>query len=185
MKKAAKTLPKEVETITVTKLKPVEEFTGLKTLEAQELVDLIDNTELHDEKNYIWASKALYQVAQQHDQIDNKRKEWTENLRKVVDDINATFKPVTTLLKKAEKSLKDKLGAYAIAFETPKLETASVTVEWDGEVVDESLIPTEFWIVTRTVNVEGLRALTVANLGQVKIPGWAPKKVATVRTNRK
>lgn len=174
--------------VTLPKVKVIEKFVTKLGPEIAALLDYVTKAEVKTTDNYQWAGKALHKVAMQFTEIDTKKREWTQPLRDAVDQVNDVLRPVLTDSKSVENTLKGKLIEYAVAayhsgIEVPKLDTASVNLEWTAEITDPTQIPPEFMV--SVPNVDALIARAKATGGKVVIPGVRAYLRGDVRTDRK
>lgn len=76
----------------------------------------------------------------------------------------------------AESLGKEKLKHFADHNEVPKIEGIIFSETWDGDVIDEKLIPDEY----KVVDYAKLKSVTKALKEATNIPGWKPKSVKTI-----
>lgn len=188
----------------------VDAFIAEVRTDAEKALEFIRAVQIQKAADREFAANALKEVAARHDMIDAKRKKWVEPLKAVTSDIDATFRPVTKLLKEAIDVLKTKIGAWDVeqAYERERLlrETSEALkrgeadqallayaeageiqqaggskIVWTGEVVDPAAIPREYLCP----DVAKLEALTRAAGADPGIPGWRAYAKAEIRTSRK
>ena len=176
--------------------------------ESSKVLTLVKGLCLNGPSEYMFAARAICEIAAKHDEIDSKRTSITKPLltaKKAVDDL---FGPALKPLKEAEKLLREKLGEFvdrveserstllgtvassnereqvlarAHELEVPSVEGVSVSVEWTGGVVDEAAIPREFMIP----DIKALEKATQAAGCDPGIPGWEASPRSTLRVSRK
>lgn len=181
--------------------------------EVDELKNYLDAVKIEGQADLDFAAEALRSVAEKHDAIDEKRKSWVNPLNRVTRDINATFKPVLDVLKRAESGLKRKIGEYHVKAERERLallEQASKAASKNSPKKAEALIEKADLLDVEQIDglgvsmawsgevvdatkipreylvpdVKKLLAVTTAGGSDPKIPGWRAFQTANVRTRR-
>jgi hypothetical protein len=181
--------------------------------EVDELKNYLDAVKIEKQADLDFAAEALRSIAEKHDALDTKRKSWVNPLNRVVKDINATFKPVLDVLKRAESGLKQKIGEYHVKAERERLrllEEASKAASKNAQKRAESLIEKAELLDVEQVDGLGVKmvwtgevvdaakipreylvpdlkkllAVTEAGASDPKIPGWRAWQTANVRTRR-
>lgn len=194
--------------------KEVDEFAELMGKDARASLNIVEELEITSRPEHEFACNALQEVAYRHDVVDAKRKEWTSDLRAVIAKIDGSMKAITEPLKKAEKMLKDKIGAYRVKLELErsrllKMSSAESRLGHEKEaaalitLAEEFVEPKVEGVTGKTVwsgeviDPEGipveymipdekqLLALTEALGGDPGIPGWRAFPVWAGRANRK
>lgn len=121
-------------------------------------------------EDYRAAPRYIAELKEKREELENKRREWTDPLNAVIKSITAAFKPATEFYDQAEALLKDRLAAFyhnqndrrnkllssvasekdaakrdiimdeAAWAEVPKLKGVSLRVSWTGRVLDEATL---------------------------------------------
>jgi len=138
--------------------------------DAAKVAVLVQETPVTSSSGVQRAVEWIAAIKSQHDEVDAKRKSFTEPLRKVVEEINDFFRPALDALKQAEKEMKKKISAYTVEslekrdellaqveqtkapeareelivkadkLAPPKVAGMSIRETWKGEVVDPEAV---------------------------------------------
>lgn len=100
------------ETLIVPRLEAVREATE-ELATATELLELVRRMDIRSAADYQFSGGALKEVAQKHDQVQERRDTKAEPFKAAVKAITDTFRPVVDAYKECERLAKEKLGDWA------------------------------------------------------------------------
>jgi hypothetical protein len=138
--------------------------------DANKVLTLVEETPVTTHDDLRTVTTWVAEIKTKHQEVDEIRKSFTDPLRKVVEDINAFFKPALEALKDAEAGIKKKISDYttgqleqrdkllatldidatngekatviekADKLKPPKIPGLSTRETWDGTVTDQDLV---------------------------------------------
>jgi hypothetical protein len=190
----------------------VSSFTAEQSREDEGLVEQLDALAIRKATDLDFAAGLLREIAARHDALDGKRRSWVDPLNRVVKDINATFKPLLDALKRAEATVKEKIGKFHVEAERERskmLAEAGRASESNPAKAERLIERAELLDVPKvdgvgvkmvwtgevvdaslipreflSPDVKKLLAVTEAGGSDPKIPGWRAWETAQVRTRR-
>lgn len=136
----------------------------------------ISNHKITDEDSYVLMGELVKEVKKIVNKFEEETRPEIEQAYKLHKALIARKKKWSDKFEEAEKLGKDKLKHYESMNEVPQIEGIIFTETWDGDVVDEALIPAEY----RIPDITKLKSLTKALKQEMRVPGWQVRPVKTV-----
>ena len=168
--------------------------------DATRVLDHVGRMTLSTTGHYVTAAGNIQEIARKLKVVDDERTAITKPLLEAKKNTDKLFAPVLDPLKEAEKILRAKLVIFltgrqaaidaafaagdhleAATLEVPVVKGCGVTMTWEAEIVDVSLIPKEYLVP----DLERISKLAEANAGQLDIPGVRVRPSASLRVAKK
>lgn len=136
----------------------------------------IEQTKITDIDSYSLLGDMVREVKHIVNKFDEETGPEIDQAHKLHKALIARRKKWSDKFEEAERLGKEKLKFYAEHNEVPKIEGIIFSETWDGDVIDDKLIPDEY----KVVDVAKLKQVTKALKEATNIPGWKPKSVKTI-----
>lgn len=143
---------------------------------AVSIYDRIDELKVDSAETYLLMAELVKEVKKVTNKFEEETRPEIDQAHKLHKALLARKRKWAEKFEAAEHLGKEKLRHFEATTSVPPIEGISFSDSWDGEIVDESLLPREYL----KPDLDKLRGVTKALKGETSISGWKPKSVKIV-----